>query len=307
MPELYDIVIIGGGPAGLAAALYASRGRHSTLVVEKETPGGKITHTASVDDYPGLPEGMSGADLSKAMWDQATKFGAELRITEATGIVLEDGLKMVRTTGGDFKARAVILATGGQRNHLGVPGEKEFEGKGVSCCALHNARLFQGKPVAVMGDWDSALSEALSLSQYASKVTVIHPGDELRAIELLQEEAVAHPKIEFLGHTIVEEVLGDATVTGVRVRDVATGATSIVEVEGVFINIGNRPNSNLVQDLLPLQGSGHVPTDEWMTTNVPGIFVAGDVRAEAAELVISAAGDGATAAIAADHYLSSPE
>ncbi|MBI2888033.1 MAG: thioredoxin-disulfide reductase [Chloroflexi bacterium] len=307
MPEVYDIVIIGGGPAGLAAALYASRARHSTVVLEKATPGGQLCFADRVEDYPGFPEGIGGAALAEAMHQQAMRFDGETVYTEATGIGLDGHLKIVHTAEGDFRARAVIIATGGEPNRLGVPGERELDGRGVSCCGQCSAVFYEGKPVVVVGGGDAALSDALFLAKYASKVTLVHRRDQLRAMEILQEEARANPRIEFIWNTVVEEVLGEEVVTGVRVRNTVTGEASTLEVEGVFVHVGYHPNTALFQGLLPLQASGHIPTDEWMETLLPGVFVAGDVRAEAARQAITAAGDGATAAIRADHYLSGAE
>ena len=307
MPEMYDIIIVGGGPAGLGAALYGARGRYSTLVVEKEAPGGQICHTERVDDYPGHPDGIGGAELGKAMWDQAMRFGAEGIIAEVTGIEMQEDSKLVHTTKGDYKARVVIVATGGERNRLGVPGEEKFAAKGVYTCAQDNAPAIRNKPVVVVGGGDSALTEAMYLARYASKVTVVHRHDQLRAVAILQEQANENAKIELVRNAVVEEVLGKDSVTGVRVRDLATGRVSTLDAEGVFVNVGFHPNTALVKDLLPLEESGHIATNEWMETPLPGVFVAGDVRVDAAQQVITAAGDGATAAIAADHYLSGAE
>lgn len=307
MPEVYDIVIIGGGPAGLAAALYASRARRSTLVLEKATPGGQICFADRVEDYPGFPEGIGGAALAEAMHQQAMRFDGETVYTEATGIELNGHMKIIHTTEGDFRARAVIIATGGDPNRLGVPGELELDGKGVSCCGQCSAVFYEDKPVVVVGGGDAALSDALFLAKFASQVTVVHRRDQLRAMEILQEEARANPKIHFLWNTVVEEIRGGDLVTGVRVRNIVTGQASTLETEGVFIHAGYHPNTAIFRGLLPLQESGHIPTDEWMETSLPGVFVAGDVRAEAARQAITAAGDGATAAIRADHYLSGAE
>lgn len=305
MPQVYDIIIVGGGPAGLAAALYAARGRHTTLVLEKALPGGKIVTTERVDDYPGYPEGIGGAELGQAMGEQAAKFGAEILMAEVTGISLTEELKTVHTSEGDFTGRTAIISCGGQPNHLGVPGEREFDGKGVSYSAQCSAIFFQDKPVVVVGGGDTALTAALCLAQNASKVTVVHRRSRLRAIEVLQEEAHSNPKIEFLWNSVVEEILGNEVVTGLRIRNLISGSMTTLKAEGVFITIGFCPNTDMFRDLLPLQETGHIRTDEWMATGVPGIFAAGDVRTDAAQQVITAAGDGATAAIAADHYLSS--
>lgn len=307
MPDVYDVVIIGGGPAGLAAALYSSRGLHSTLVLEKETPGGKILHTERVDDYPGFPEGIGGPGLGKAMWDQAMRFGAETLIAEALSVEMRDDLKIVHTSKGEVQARTVVLACGGLRKRLGVPGERELAGKGVAAYALHDGQQFAGKHVVVVGGGDSALSEALTLSKSASRVTIVHRREWFRAIPVLQEAVEATLNIQVRWNTVVEEILGKDSVTGVAVRDVVTGATGQIEAAGVFVHIGYAPNTAWVNGLLSSQADGAIPTEEWMTTPLPGVFVAGDVRASTVQQVISAAGDGATAAIAADHFLSGAE
>lgn len=307
MPDLYDIIIIGGGPAGLGAALYGARGRYSTLVIEKAAPGGMILHTAQVDDYPGHVDGIGGPALGTAMWQQVTKFGAETLTAEVTDIEMEGHLKVVHSSKGDFRAKVVILATGGLRRRLGVPGERELAGKGVYDYAFHDAKKVAGKAVVVIGGGDSAFSEAIQLSQHASKVTIIHRREDFRAIAALVNDAQAHENIEYLRSSAVTAVLGGRKVTGVAVRNLSSNQESTIPADAVFIHIGYDPSTSLIKDLAPLEPDGHVATDEWMTTPAPGVFVAGDVRVDSAQQVITAAGDGATAAIAADHYLSGAE
>ena len=307
MADIYDVVIIGGGPAGLAAALYASRGLHSTLIVEKGMVGGQITHTERVEDYPGIPDGIGGAELGKAMWDQVTRFGTKTITAEALSIEAQGELKTVRTTEGEMQARTVVLACGSVRNDLGVPGERELAGKGVGAYALYDAAKFQGQQVVVVGGGDTALSEALALSKSASKVTIVHRRDRFRAIAALQEQVEAAENIEVQWNTVVEAISGTEKVTGVALQDTATGEKSELATAGVFVHIGYRPNTEWFAQLLAPQPDGRIATDEWMTTSLPGVFVAGDVRANTVQQVISAAGDGATAAIAADHYLNGAE
>ena len=307
MPDTYDVVIVGGGPAGLAAALYASRGLHSTIVIEKATPGGLINNTERVDDYPGHPDGMRGPALAEAMFEQGMRFGAKSMAAEALAIEPQGEHVLVRTTNGEVLGRTVIIATGGVRRTLGVPGERELAGKGMGTYSLHDAQQFAGKHVVIVGGGDTAFSEAVTLARTASQVTIVHRRSTFRAIEVLQEQVRALPNVKFVLNSTVVAILGTSSVTGVSVEDVATGAASQIEAAGVFVHIGYRPNTDWVAQLLPVQSDGAVPTDEWMTTPLRGVYVAGDVRANSVQQVISAAGDGATAAIGSDHYLSGAE
>ena len=307
LPDFYAVVIIGGGPAGLAAALYAARGLHRTLIIEKAAPGGKINQTDRVDDYPGHYEGTPGPVLGKAMWDQAAKFGAETVIAEVTGLEPHGGVKTVHTTKGDYQARTVILAAGGEPRRLGIPGEAALLGKGVFVGRVEDPAALSGKAVAVIGGGDSALTEALRLAEHGAQVTVVHRGSDLRAIEVVQAAAHGNGNIAFLLNTVAEAVLGEGGVTGLRVRNLSANATEMLDVAAVSVKVGFAPNTALLDGLVALDTEGRITTDEWLTTAAPGVFVAGDVRADAAQLVIAAGGDGATAAIAADHYLSNPE
>lgn len=301
-PE-HDIIIIGGGPAGLAAGLYAARARRTTLLVERKLTGGQIALTAGVENYPGI-DLINGFDLAENMHTQAAKYGMETVAADATAIEpLADRRHLVRTTEGEYIARAVIVTGGADYNKLGVPGEERLTGFGVSYCATCDAAFFRDQDVAVIGGGDAALDEGLFVTRYVSHVKLIHRRDSLRASAILQERAFAEPKIEFVWNTVVEEILGESAVTGVRVRDVITGATSTIGVTGVFIFIGLTPNTDYLRDLVKTDAGGHIFVNEWMETGVPGLFAAGDVRANSARQVVSAAGDGATAAIRADHYI----
>lgn len=301
MPDVYDIVIVGGGPAGLGAALYGARGLHSTLVVERAAAGGMLRYADAVDDYPGIPDGIQGPELGQRMWDQCTKFGAETVIADATGLSLEGAVRVVHTSKGDYRAKTVILATGGVANTLGVPGEAEFAGKGVYTYADRDYAALAGKPVVVVGGGDSALTRALALAEVAGKVTVVARGASLRAFEVFQQAVESNPKVDLRLHSTVQAISGNGTVAAVRVLH--GGATEELEAAGVFVNIGFRPNTTLAQGKLTLLDSGHVAVDEWMLSNIPGMFAAGDIRSDTSRQAISAAGDGCTAAIAADHYL----
>ena len=299
----HDIVIIGAGPAGLSAGMYAARARRSTLMIERKVTGGQIALTAGVENYPGI-DLINGFDLAQAMHDQATKYGMETVSADATGIEqLADGRHLVRTTEGDYTARAVIATGGADYNRLGVPGEERLTGFGVSYCATCDAAFFKDHDVAVVGGGDAALDEGLFVTRYVRHVNLIHRRDSLRASAILQERAFAEPKIEFVWNTVVEEILGDDAVTGVRVRNVVTDAVSIMPVTAVFVFIGLTPNTGYLRDLVKTDAGGHIYVNEWMETEVPGLFAAGDIRANSARQVVSAAGDGATAAIRADHYI----
>lgn len=300
----YDIVIVGGGPAGLAAALYAARARRSTLVVERKVTGGQIALTAEVENYPGF-DSINGFDLALAMQKQAEKYGAVLLSADVTAIdQAADGLHDVRTSEGDVRARTVILTAGADYNKIGVPGEERLTGYGVSYCATCDAAFFKDQDVAVVGGGDAAMDEALFVARYAAKVQIIHRRDALRASAILQERAFAEPKISFIWNTVVEEILGDDAVTGVRLRNVVSGETSALDVAAVFIFIGLTPNTGFLRGKLNMDEGGHIFVNEWMDTQIPGLFAAGDVRVNSARQLVTAAGDGATAAIRADHYIS---
>jgi len=299
----YEVVIIGGGPAGLTAGLYASRARLKSLLLEKGLVGGQIVNAELVENYPGFPEGISGVELGQLMHQQATKYGLKTITSEATGIELQGEQKIVKSTEGDFIAKAVIIAGGSERYKLGVPGEEEFVGKGVSYCATCDAAFFIDQPVAVVGGGNAAITEALHLTKFASRVTVIHRRNQLRASRILQEKAFSEPKIEFLWDTVVEEIEGKNVVKRIRLRQVVTGGKSALDVAGIFISVGLKPNTDYLKGILPLDASGHIITNDKMETKIPGIFAAGDIRHNSARQLVTAAGDGATAAIYAEKFL----
>jgi thioredoxin reductase (NADPH) len=299
----YDVVIIGGGPAGLSAGIYASRARLVSLLIERGVAGGQILNAERVENYPGFPEGISGFDLAQFMHQQATGFGLETVTAEVIGLEITGEQKVVRTSEGGFVTKAIIIASGSERQKLGVLGEAEFIGKGVSYCATCDAAFFREKTVAVVGGGNAAITEALELTKFASKVIVVHRRNQLRATKILQERAFAEPKIEFLWDTVVEEIVGETFVNGIRVRNVTNGQESSLEVSGVFISVGFKPNTDYLKNVLDLDATGAIVTNDSMETGVPGIFAAGDIRSNSIRQVISAAGDGATAAIYAERYI----
>ncbi|MFC1966189.1 thioredoxin-disulfide reductase [Chloroflexota bacterium] len=299
----YDVVIIGAGPAGLTAGLYTSRARLNSLLIERGLFGGQIINAEQVENYPGFPEGISGFELGQLMRQQAEKYGLETVTANATGLELKEDQKAVRTTEGNFTARAVIIAGGSERQKLGVPGEKEYTGKGVSYCATCDAAFFKEQTVAIVGGSDTAITEALHLSKFATKVYLIHRRRQLRATRILQERAFAEPKIEFLWDSTVDRVEGENFVKKLRINNVPTGEKSTLEVAGIFVSIGFKPDTEYLKGLLPLDPVGHVITNEKMETEIPGVFAAGDIRQDSARQAITAAGDGATAAIYAEKFL----
>ncbi len=303
MNKEYEVVIIGGGPAGLSAGLYTSRARLSSLLIERGLVGGQIVNAERLENYPGFPEGISGFELAQLMHQQATKYGLETLLAEATGIELKGEQRVVKTTEANFTAKAVIVASGSERDKLGISGEKKFTGKGVSYCAICDAAFFKEQPVAVVGGGDAAITEALHLTQFASRVIVIHRRHQLRASHILQEKAFAEPKIEFIWDTIVEEIEGEDVVKRLNLHNVISGEKSTSDVAGIFVSIGFKPNTAYLKETLPLDATGHITTNEIMETKIPGIFAAGDIRCNSVRQAVTAAGDGVTAAIYAEKFI----
>lgn len=298
----YDLIILGGGPAGLTAAIYGGRAKLKTLVLEKALPGGQLNLAWRVENFPGFPQGISGMELGKLMKEQAEKCGAQVRMEEVISTQLAGREKIVRTTEEEYQAKAVIIATGASHRHLNVPGEERLLGMGVSYCALCDAPFFQGKEVAVIGGGDSAVSDALYLAQYSSKVYLIHRRHQLRATPVLQERVWACREVRFIPAKVVREIKGEQKVEGLVLADVNNGQESFLPLSGVFVAIGTVPNTALFRDQLELT-NGLIKTNEFMETTLGGVFACGDVRFGSARQAITAAAEGAQAAISSYKYI----
>ncbi|MCK4262542.1 MAG: thioredoxin-disulfide reductase [Dehalococcoidia bacterium] len=298
----HEVIVVGAGPAGLTAGLYTSRAGLKSLLVERAISGGQMVNATLVENYPGFVEGISGSELGSLMYQQAARYGLEVITAEVTGITTGQP-HGVSTTEGSFEAASIIIAAGSQYRRLGAIGEERLSGHGVSYCATCDGFLFRDREVAVVGGGDTAITDALELSRHATKVHVIHRRDQLRAGHVLQQRAYAQPKLEFIWDTVVEEVIGQELMTGLRLSNVRTKQRSILEVAGVFVAIGLMPNSQCFFNILDLDDAGYIITDETMATSVDAIFAAGDIRRNSARQIAAAVGDGVTAAMSAFRYL----
>ena len=309
MSRSCHVAIIGAGPAGLAAGLYAARSGLSTIILEMAFPGGQIANAARVENYPGFVEGIPGMELGQYMHRQAEQSGAETLTVEVSSLVMatQDSGKhhVVKTSEEDVFAEAVIVATGARYRMLDVAGETELTGRGVSYCATCDGPFYRGKKVAVIGGGDTAITDALELTTFASQVTVIHRRDELRASRALQEKARNNPKVAFLWNSVVEGVVGETVARSLRLKSTKNGTISELPVDGVFVAVGSVPSTGFLNGVLALDEAGCIITNEQMETDIAGVFAAGDVRHNSARQVITAAGDGATAALSARRYISS--
>ncbi|MDD2251914.1 MAG: thioredoxin-disulfide reductase [Dehalococcoidales bacterium] len=305
MKKEYDVAIIGGGPAGLTAGIYSARDRFSTLIIERAMIGGNITTTDDVENYPGFPEGITGFDLTAKMHDQATKHGAETVNANVNAIEIAGSQKIIRTSEGDFSARALIIATGTERVKLNVPGEKELSGRGVSYCATCDGPFFKNKTVAVVGGGNAALYEAIHLAKFAVKVYLIHRRDAYRATMAVVEKIEKNPKIEPVLSSVVNSINGDSRVGSIEIKNVKDNSISVLEVDGIFIAVGLSPNTEFLKGLVEMDTRGSIKVNEKLETSVPGIFAAGDVRVNSIRQVVTAAGDGAHAAFHIREYLES--
>ncbi len=299
----YEAVVIGGGPAGLTAGLYLSRYGLNTLLVERGLPGGQIVNAGRVENYPGFPNGITGMDLGQLMHEQASRFGLNFATVEVSGLRQEG--KMFRTVSddGDFLSPVVVIASGSNYRKMGLADEERLTGRGISYCATCDGFLFRNMDVAVVGGGDTAVSDALELSQHARHVYVIHRRDQLRASHAVQRAAMNNAKIEFIWNSIVVQLEGQEKLSNLVLKDVKTGASSRLDVSGVFVAIGLIPNSDPFRGLIALDESGNIPTDELMRTSIAGLYAVGDIRRNSARQVAAAVGDGAVAAKSAFSYL----
>jgi thioredoxin reductase (NADPH) len=298
----YEVVIIGGGPAGLAAGLYSARAGLKTVLLERGMFGGQIVNATKVENYPGFPEGISGFDLVSLMHQQAVKYGLEILNAEVTGIKPGKPLTVL-TASGNFDSAAVIIAAGSEYSRLGVSGEDKYTGRGISYCATCDGAFFKGREVAVIGGGDTAVSDALELTQHASKIYLIHRREQLRASQILQQRAFAQSKLEFIWNSVVEELVGETMISAIKLKNIKTNQTSTLPVSGVFVAIGLKPNSLNFVNVVKVSETGNIIVDQAMATSVPGIYAAGDIRQGSARQVATAIGDGATAAINAFKYI----
>ena len=310
MSKIYDVIVLGAGPAGLAAGLYAGRSRLSTLIIEKGQDGGQIAITDEIENYPGqIVEGESGPSLIARMSEQAKKFGAERCSDVIKSVELNGEVKKLIGAKGEYEAKCVIIATGAFPKPIGCENEGKFTGKGISFCATCDASFFEDFEVYVVGGGDSAVEEAMYLTKFARKVTVIHRRNELRAAKSIQEKAFKNPKLHFMWDTVVTRVDGDELLSSMTVKNVKTGELTTINADeedglfGLFGFIGYNPNSQLFEGMLDME-NGYIKTDENMHTNIPGVFAAGDIRVKSLRQVVTAAADGAIAAMQAEHYIS---
>ncbi|HJD22707.1 MAG TPA: thioredoxin-disulfide reductase [Firmicutes bacterium] len=303
MGHIYDIIVIGGGPAGYAAALYAARAGFDTVVLERMAAGGQMALTGEIDNYPGFEEGVDGFTLSMKMQQGAERFGAKTKYAEAAAVELSGEIKKVQTTGGEFQGKAVIIAAGANPRELGLPGEQELTGRGVHYCAHCDGRFYKDKTVVVVGGGNSAASDALYLSRLAKKVYVVHRRDTLRATKVYHDPLLKAENVEFLWNSTVSALLADERLTAIQIRDVRTGASRELACDGVFVSIGRKPATDFLEGAVELDALGYVVADESTRTNREGVYAAGDVRTKPLRQIVTAVSDGAVAVHYAEEYL----
>lgn len=303
MDKLHDMIIIGGGPAGYTAALYASRAGLDTLIIEKIAPGGQMGLTDIIDNYPGFDEGIDGFTLGMKMQSGAERFGAKTTYANVTGVSLSDKIKTVSTDSGEFSAKTVVIATGANPRELGIEGEDKLIGRGLHYCAHCDGRFYKGKNVLVVGGGNSAVSDALYLSNLAEKVTVVHRRDTLRATKIYHEPLMKAPNVEFIWNSAVVDYIVDGKITGAKIKDLISGEITERNFDGIFVSIGRKPATEVFEGQLELDKNGYIVADETTRTNIPGVFAVGDVRTKILRQVITAASDGAVAAHFAEEYI----
>lgn len=301
--KLYDLIIIGGGPAGITAGIYSARSKLSTLILESALLGGQMATTDLIENFPGFPRGITGIELSSYMEEQAKRFGVEILNEEAIDVKLIEDSKIVITNESQYKADALIIATGTEWQRLGIPGEAEFIGRGISFCATCDGAFFKDLKVIVVGGGDSAITEALYLTKFAKEITIVHRRDSLRATKIYQEMAFSNPKIKFLWNSIIQEIKGDKVVHSAIIRNLKTDEIMEYPTDGIFLFIGRKPRTGFLKDLIKMDDTGYILTDENCQTSIKGIFAAGDCRRKLLYQISTAVGDGATAAFAAEKYL----
>lgn len=300
---LYDVIVIGGGPGGYTAALYAARANLSVAILEKLSPGGQMGTTDVIDNYPGFPQGVNGFELAMQMKEGAERFGAQTQLAEVTQVELAGQVKTIHTSGGDYQARTVVLATGAHPRELGLPGERELRGRGVSYCATCDGMFYRGKTVVVVGGGNTAVSDVLYLSRLCEKVYLVHRRDTLRASKVYLDPLQKAENVEFVWDSEVKQLLRDQAVTGVRVRNKKTGEERDIPCAGVFVAVGYLPNTELYRGQVELDEAGYVLANETTQTNLPGVFAVGDLRKKPLRQVVTAASDGAVAAHFIEEYL----
>ena len=300
---LYDVIVIGGGPGGYTAALYAARANLSVAILEKLSPGGQMGTTDVIDNYPGFPQGVNGFELAMQMKEGAERFGAQTQLAEVTQVELAGQVKTIHTSGGDYQARTVVLATGAHPRELGLPGERELRGRGVSYCATCDGMFYRGKTVVVVGGGNTAVADVLYLSRLCEKVYLVHRRDTLRASKVYLDPLQKAENVEFVWDSEVKQLLRDQAVTGVRVRNKKTGEERDIPCGGVFVAVGYLPNTQLYRGQVELDEAGYVLADETTQTNLPGVFAVGDLRKNPLRQVVTAASDGAVAAHFIEEYL----
>jgi len=305
--KVEKMIIIGAGPAGLSAALYAARAELSPLVITGMSLGGQASLTHTIENYPGFPDGVGGAELGELFQKQAERFGARYEFDNVTEVNFSASPFEVKTYGNEYKAETVIICTGASPNYLGVPGEKELTGRGVSYCGTCDGWFFKDKDIVVIGGGDSALEEGIFLTRFAKSVTIVHRRDQLRAGKILQTRAFSNPKIKFIWDSVIEKINGSSAVESVLIKNVNTGKESTFPTEGVFVFIGHVPNTDLFKDQLPMDENGYLQVDSKMQTKIPGVYAAGEVMDSSFKQVVTSAGWGAAAAIQATKYLESKE
>jgi len=303
MDHIYDVIVIGGGPAGYTSALYTSRAGLDTVVLEKMSAGGQMTQTSQIDNYPGFHEGIDGFTLGMYMQSGAERFGAKTQYTEVLSVDLSGDIKQITTDSGILRGKTVIIATGADHRHLGLAGEESYIGRGVGYCAACDGMFYKGKTVAIVGGGNSAAADAMILSRICEKVILIHRRDTLRATKVYHNPLMKAGNIEFRWNSVVKEILGKDMISGIRIRDVNSGEESELAVDGLFISVGRSPATELFRDQLALNPGGYIIADESTRTSLPGVFAVGDVRTKEVRQIVTAAADGAVAAHYIEQYL----